>query len=141
MGVVVKHRLEAAPDEIVVVEGQSFGVTFSVVNDTDLQDAKARRLCSEYVDGWARSPVTFLRVLVGVESEVTVSFETESSEPLLLLADCVAGAFHHADERTRLVDPVAPPEAVRTQPDQHRVRHGRRLVEQAIEFDWEHPLQ
>jgi hypothetical protein len=140
IGAILKARLETSPGEIVVMEGQRYGASFVLVNDTDIQDTQAKRLFSEYIEYWVKNPTMFLKEIFGIEPEIAVAFESEGAEPLLLLADYVAGAFHHANERARIFDPVAPREEIRAVIRQFRQRHGGRLIELHEDFAWKHPL-
>jgi hypothetical protein len=140
IGAILKSRLETSPGEVVVMEGQRYGASFVLVNDADFQDPQSKRLFSEYIQDWVRSPTMFLKEIFGVEPEIATSFKSEATEPLLLLADYVAGAFHHSNERARIFDPVAPRDQIRAILGQFRLRHGTRLIEQHEEFEWKHPL-
>ncbi len=77
---------------------------------------------------------------IGIEPHTTVHFAREQDEPLLLLPDYLAGAFHHADVRAGLTKSVAPPDDVRAVIEPFSRRHGRLLVVQDGAFDEPYPL-
>lgn len=117
---------------------QRVGVEFTLINDMDIEDAETRRLFASYVEDWPN--VTGFMAELGVEPHTTVRFEHEQDEPLLLLPDYLAGAFHHADERANLTKPVAPPDQVRATIEAFSRRHGRLLVVQDGAFQDPYPL-
>ena len=115
------------------------GVEFTLINDTDIEDAETRKLFAAYVEEWPN--VTGFMAELGIEPRVVVRFEREQDEPLLLLPDYLAGAFYHADERANLSKPVAAPDEVRAIIEPFCRRQGRLLVVQDGDFKDAYPLE
>ena len=114
------------------------GIELSLINDTDIEDPETRSLFASYVEDWPN--VTGFMAEIGIEPRTTVHFAREQDEPLLLLPDYLAGAFHHADDRAGLSKPVARPDDVRAVIEPFSRRHGRLLLVQDGDFNEPYPL-
>lgn len=112
---------------------------FTVVNDTDISDPTAQKFFASYLRDWPRYSSGFLQS-IGVVPITSVEFKREQEEPLLLLPDYLAGAFYHADERARLVKPVAERDDVRAEVSNLVRRHDGLLVHQEGQVLDEYPL-
>lgn len=113
-------------------------VDFGAVFDTDIQDQEARSVLSETLRDWARGG-RFGRV-ANLGMTVSGSFETEQDEPLVLLADYVAGSFNHAHPQAMIKKPVEPLDDVRKAVDTFRLAQGSRLQEVQQPFEEIYPL-
>jgi hypothetical protein len=103
---------------------------------TIIESVEAHACVAEYIAYWV--PRTRQ---IGVEPIITIRFAREQEEPLLLLADYLAGGFHHSDPRAALGEPLAPPADVRTLFDGLRGRHGPLLTIDDKKFGELYPLK
>jgi len=114
-------------------------IRFEIVSDADLPTDEGRRwYCSALInDAVTPSP---LRSQLGVSTHATARCTTEQEEPLLLLPDYIAGAFHHADPQTTLGMPVVTAEGAASVVEDFRRRHVRFLLEKVDNFDRVFPV-
>lgn len=123
-------------------EAGSSSVELRIVTDTDFRDEETEEQFCESVLEW--SLTSRLIAELGVHPEVREArCETEQSEPLLLLADYIAGVYHHADPRTNLEDPVVSAEeaSAAVLDLRRRLEVGRLLFENPEDFHDEYPLE
>jgi hypothetical protein len=112
------------------------------VTDTDFRDQETEEQFRESVLEWPLT--TRLITSLGVHPDVRdARCETEQKEPLLLLADYVAGVYHHADPRTNLGDPVVSAEEASAAIHnlRRRLEVGHLLFENPVDFHDEYPLE
>ena len=118
--------------------GRRDGVEFSAKFDTDISNLEARAVLTETLKHWAESG-HFGR-FANLDMQISGCFRTEQEEPLILLADYVASAFHHVHRDAVISRPVAPLEQVRDAVTHFRDTLGSRLQELNQPFDEIHPL-
>jgi hypothetical protein len=109
-----------------------------LVVDTDIREAESRAQFSMTLEQWAKE--SRLHRALGVSPSIVARVQTEQEEPLLLLADYLAGLYQHADPRSRLDFPVVTPEDASRAVSELRRCLGGRLYEMTDEFDFEYPL-
>jgi hypothetical protein len=109
-----------------------------MIVDSDLHDNGARAHFERLIADWA--PESRLVSELGVHPVATAKSQTEQEEPLLLLADYLAGAYQHADPRTTLTSPVVTPNVVMDVIARLRKRLRERLFEETEEFNERYPL-
>jgi len=119
-------------------QGHSDSVEFLARFDTDIQDPEARAVFLGTLQNWAAS--SRFAEFVKLQIDVDGSFHTEQEEPLILLADYVAGVFNHAHPDALIGRPVAPLKEVRYAAQQFRDIVGSRLLETSRVFEERHPL-
>jgi hypothetical protein len=113
-------------------------VEFAPVFDTDVQSPEARGLLADTLGHFAEKG-SFVRT-ANLELKVSGSVQTEQQEPLILLADYVAGALNHVHRDAVMSKPVAPLEEVGQAVERFRRAHGVRLQEIEMPFDEVYPL-
>ncbi|HEV8676835.1 MAG TPA: hypothetical protein VGX21_22595 [Methylomirabilota bacterium] len=113
-----------------------------MVVDTDLPTEDSRRWYERFVAEWPESSRESSRLIteLNVHPVATARFQTEEQEPLLLLADYIAGLYQHADPRTALMAPVVSADAASLAVAQLRARHADRLYENPEEFEGRYPM-
>jgi hypothetical protein len=118
--------------------GRKDTAEFAAIFDTDIPDPETRDVLTETL----RYTVTKGRFVTFANLDMDVSgrFMTEQDEPLLLLADYVAGAFHHAHRDAVLGKPVAPLEQVREAVNSFTEALGPNLRVVNQPFEEIHPL-
>ena len=111
---------------------------FSAIFDTDISDPETRSVLTETLQYNATRGrfATF----ANLDMDIDACFKTEQEEPLLLLADYVAGVFHHAHRDAVIGKPVAPLPEVRDMAETFYKAMGSnlRIVDQP--FEEIHPL-
>jgi hypothetical protein len=110
-----------------------------IVCDSDLKGAEAEAFWCRAVEEWPTKNSELLDVY-GVHQTVRARLASDESEPLLLLPDYVAGLYHHADPRTWLAVPVAPPQDASLAVEELRARKKARLHELPEDFSDTFPL-
>ena len=118
--------------------GRHDTVEFSAVFDTDIHNPEARAVLTETLKHWAKS--SHFGQLANLDMETSGCFQTEQEEPLILLADYVAGAFNHVHRDAVIGKPVAPLQQVQESVENFREALGVRLQEVNQPFDEIHPL-
>lgn len=113
-------------------------VEFSAVFDTDIHNPEARAVLTETLKRWAKA--SRFAQFANLDMEIAACFQTEQEEPLILLADYVAGAFNHIYPDAVIGKPVAPLQQVRVAVENFREALGSRLQEVNQPFDEIHPL-
>ena len=128
------ERDEERPPQIIEKCGKEEGQT----EENGCDDEETRAVLSETLSDWATTG-PFSRA-ANLDIRVSGSFQTEQDEPLLLLADYMAGSFNHADVDAVIEKPVAPLVDVRKAVQAFRLVHGSRLQEKRLPFKEIHPL-
>jgi hypothetical protein len=111
---------------------------FSVIFDTDISEPLTQAIFIETLERkLAAGPFA---MAANLDLEISACFKKEEDEPLLFLADYVAGAFNHAHPATVLGLPVAPVEEVRAAVRAFTEAQGANLIVVDHPFDYAHPL-
>ena len=114
-------------------------IILNLVADNDIRGQSNQALfCDTIVHDWAKNS----RLIwdFNIVPIATASCKTEQEEPLLLLADYIAGAYHHADPRTLLGSPVVEPvDAAQAVVELRKAHHAPYEYERT--FDRVYPLQ
>jgi hypothetical protein len=112
--------------------------TFSAIFDTDISDPETRAILTETLR--RNTTKGTFATFANLDMDIDACFKTEQDEPLLLLADYVAGVFHHAHRDAVIGKPVAPLPEVRDMAETFYKAMGRnlRIVDQP--FTEIHPL-
>jgi hypothetical protein len=118
--------------------GRRDTVEFSAVFDTDIHNPEARAVLTETLKHWAKS--SRFGQLANLDMEISGRFQTEQEEPLILLADYIAGAFNHVHRDAVIGKPVAPLQQVQKTVETFREALGSHLQEVTEPFDEIHPL-
>lgn len=113
-------------------------VTFSAIFDTDISDPLTQALFIETLQH-SLSAGKFA-TFANLELNISACFKTEQEEPLLMLADYMAGAFNHAHPAAMLGLPVAPVEEVRKAVQAFTEARGANLRVVDRPFNDIHPL-
>jgi hypothetical protein len=113
-------------------------VEISAIFDADIQDREAQRVLETTLRDWPKNS-RFGR-MANLQMALAGTFRTEQEEPLILLADYLAGLFHHAHPAVRLGKPVIPVDEARRLAAQLKQDLGQRLVEDDESFDTAYPL-
>ncbi len=113
-------------------------VHFAAIFDTDIHNPEARAVLTETLRYWVAKG-RFART-ANLDMQISGRFQTEQEEPLILLADYIAGAFNHAHVDAVIAKPVAPLEEVREAIRKFRNALGARLQEVNQPFEEIHPL-
>jgi len=114
-------------------------VHFNVVFDTDISNLETRELLAVSHQEWA--DWSNVMAWANIDPTIAVEYKTEQEEPLLMLADYVAGTFYHAHPEAVLNKPVAPVDEVRRAVATFKETVGPALRLESQVFQEKHPLR